>query len=158
MIKASRNVHENINKTFFFNLVVLKSTVLLQFCYNSKMQVGMAAYFLAADFLGRTSAWIFAPSCVTGQLEDLTCVVLHDGRRVHGGTCPDTPYIVSFTEETVNTAYWELESGTARSRLCLCTGLSSFTTTRHNLLYEKLRTDRFYECLGIFLCLNLELG
>ena len=68
---------------------------------------------------------------VTGQLEDLSSEVLHDGGQVDGGTSTNTGGIVSLAEETVNTSNGELESGPAGPGLGLSLNLSTFTTSGH---------------------------
>ena len=63
---------------------------------------------------------------VTGQLEDLSCQILHDGGHVDWGTSSHTFSIVSLAEQTVDTSNWELESSTAGPGLCLSLNLASF--------------------------------
>jgi len=48
---------------------------------------------------------------VTGQLEDFSGEVLHDGSQVDGRTGTDTISVGSFTEHTVDTTNGELKSG-----------------------------------------------
>jgi hypothetical protein len=69
---------------------------------------------------------------IAGQLEDLSCQVLHDGSHVDGGTSSHTGSIVSLAEQTVDTSNWELESSTAGPGLCLSLNLASFTASRHD--------------------------
>ena len=69
---------------------------------------------------------------VTGQLEDLSCQVLHDGGHVDWGSSTDTGSIVSLAEETVDTSHGELESSTAGPGLCLSLDLASLATSRHD--------------------------
>ena len=49
-------------------------------------------------------------SGVAGQLEDLSGEVLHDGRQVDGSACSNTLGVVTLTEETVDSADWELKT------------------------------------------------
>ena len=69
---------------------------------------------------------------VAGQLEDLSGEVLHDGCQVYGSSCSDSLGVVALTEETVDSADWELKTGTGRPALGLGTGFSSFATSRHD--------------------------
>ena len=75
---------------------------------------------------------------VTGQLEDLSGEVLHDGGQIDGGTSTNTGGVVSLAEETVNTSNGELETSTAGPGLGLSLNLSTFTTSGH---VESLRVD-----------------
>ena len=68
---------------------------------------------------------------IAGQLEDLSCQVLHDGSHVDWGTSSHTGSIVSLAEQTVDTSNWELESSTAGPGLCLSLNLASFAASRH---------------------------
>ena len=68
---------------------------------------------------------------VTGQLEDLSCEVLHDGGQIDGGTSTNTGGVVSLAEETVNTSNGELETSTAGPGLGLGLNFSTFTTSGH---------------------------
>ena len=68
---------------------------------------------------------------VTGQLEDLSCEVLHDGGQIDGGTSTNTGGVVSLAEETVNTSNGELETSTAGPGLGLSLNFSTFTTSGH---------------------------
>ena len=70
---------------------------------------------------------------VTGQLEDLSSEVLHDGGQIDGGTSTNTGGVVSLAEESVDTTNGELKSGTAGSALCLSLCFASFATSRHDL-------------------------
>ena len=70
---------------------------------------------------------------VAGQLEDLSGQVLHDGCQVDGGACSDSLGVVALSEETVDSADWELKTGTGGSALGLSAGFSSFATSRHNV-------------------------
>ena len=69
---------------------------------------------------------------VAGQLEDLSCQVLHDGSHVDWGTSSHTLSIVSLAEQTVDTSNWELESSTAGPGLCLSLNLAYFAASRHD--------------------------
>ena len=69
---------------------------------------------------------------VTCQLENLSGQVLHDGGHVHWGTGTYTLGVVSTAQKTVDSSHGELKSSTARSALSLGTGLSSFSTSRHD--------------------------
>ena len=69
---------------------------------------------------------------VTCQLENLSGQVLHDGSHVHWGTGTYTLRVVSTAEKTVDSSHGKLKSSTAGSALSLGTGLSSFSTSRHD--------------------------
>ena len=56
---------------------------------------------------------------VAGQLEDLSCEVLHDSCHVDGGTGSNTLGIVALPQKTVDTSDGELESSPAGPGLCL---------------------------------------
>ena len=49
---------------------------------------------------------------VASQLKDLSCQVLHDCSQVDGGSSTHTLGIVALSQVTVDTAHWELETGT----------------------------------------------
>ena len=70
-------------------------------------------------------------SGVTGQLEDLSCQVLHDGGHVDGGSGTDTFGVVTLPQQTVDTSDGELESSPAGPGLCLSLNLASFAASRH---------------------------
>ena len=69
---------------------------------------------------------------VSGQLEDLSGQVLHDGSQVDGGTRTHSLGVVALPQKPMDTTHWELESCTAGSRLCLSLHLSSLATARHD--------------------------
>jgi hypothetical protein len=54
---------------------------------------------------------------VTGQLEDLSGQVLHDGSQVDGGTGTDTLSVRSLAEHSMDTTDGELKSGPAGTGL-----------------------------------------
>jgi hypothetical protein len=72
-------------------------------------------------------------SSVTGQLENFSGQILHDGGQVDGGSGADALRIASFAEHAVDTADGELESGPAGTGLGLSLDFASFTATRHFL-------------------------
>ena len=74
---------------------------------------------------------------VTSQLEDLSSEVLEDGSQVDRSTSPHSLSIVSFSEESVDSAHRELESGPAGTALCLSLRLTAFAASRH---------DSFFKC------------
>ena len=63
-----------------------------------------------------TGLFVVAGS-VASQLEDFGREVLEHGRQVDGGSGTDTLGIVSFSEQSVDTADGELQTGTRRARL-----------------------------------------
>ena len=68
---------------------------------------------------------------VAGQLEDLSGEILHDGCQVDGGACSHSLGVVALSEETVDSADWELKTGAGGSALGLGAGFTSFATSRH---------------------------
>ena len=68
---------------------------------------------------------------VSSQLEDFGGEVLHNGCQVDRGTRSDTLGVVALSEETVNTANWELKTCSCRPALGLCSGLASLSTSGH---------------------------
>ena len=69
---------------------------------------------------------------VASQLEDLSSEVLKNGRQVDRGTGANALSVVSFAQESVDTANGELKSRAAGSALCLSLRLASFSTARHD--------------------------
>ena len=59
---------------------------------------------------GDDTSLLVVTSSVTGELKNFSCQVFHDGSEVHWGTSSDTIGIVSFAEQTVNSAHGELKS------------------------------------------------
>ena len=80
---------------------------------------------------GDDTGLLVVASGVTGQLEDLSGQVFHDGGQVHGSTGTDTLGVVTLAEQTVDTTDRELESSAAGSGLCLSLNFASFTTSGH---------------------------
>ena len=68
---------------------------------------------------------------VTGQLEDLSREVLHDGGHVDGGSGTDTLGVVALPQKPVDPAHGELESSPAGPGLCLSLDLASFSSSGH---------------------------
>ena len=81
--------------------------------------------------MGDDTGLLLVMGSVTGQLEDLSGEVLHDGGQIDGGTSTNTGGVVSLAEETVNTSNGELETSTAGPGLGLSLNLSTFTTSGH---------------------------
>ena len=69
---------------------------------------------------------------VASELQDFSSQVLQDSSHVHRCTAADPLCIVAFAEESVNTSHWKLETSTGWTRLCLGTGLPTFTSSRHD--------------------------
>ena len=84
------------------------------------------------EMTGDDPGLLVVTGSVTCQLENLSGQVLHDGSHVHWGTGAYTLRVVSTAEKTMDSSHWELKSSTAGSALSLCTGLSSFSTSRHD--------------------------
>ena len=98
------------------------SQKLVQFLVVSDGQLEMA---------GVDPLFLVVAGGVAGQLEDLSGQVLHDGSQVDGGACSDSLGVVSLAKETVDSADWELKTGTGRAALGLGAGFSSFSSSRH---------------------------
>ena len=83
------------------------------------------------EVTGDDPGLLIVPGGVTGQLEDLSREVLHDGGHVDGSSGSNTLGVVSLPQEPVDPAHGELESGPAGPRLCLSLNLASFAASRH---------------------------
>ena len=70
---------------------------------------------------------------IAGQLEDLSCEVLHDSSQVDGGAGADTLSIVSLAEETVDTSHRELKTSPVGAGLCLSLDLASLSASGHDV-------------------------
>ena len=57
------------------------------------------------------SGLLVVTGSVSSQLENLSDEVFKNGSKVHWGSGSNTLSVVSFTENTVKTTDWELESG-----------------------------------------------
>ena len=88
-------------------------------------------FFVVSDgeleMAGDDSSFLVVTGGVSGQLEYLGRQVLQNGGEVHGGSGSHSLSVVSLAEHSVDTSDRELESGSHRSGLRLCLGLSSFT-------------------------------
>ena len=80
---------------------------------------------------GDDTGLLVVASGVTGQFEDLSGQVLHYRSQVNGGTSSNTFSVVTFSEQTVDSTYRELKTGTAGSGLCLPLNFASFTSSGH---------------------------
>lgn len=76
-------------------------------------------------------------SGVSGQLENFSGQVLHDGGQVDGSSSTDALGVATFAEHTVDTTDGELKSGTARTGLGLSLNFTSLSASRH------------VECMGV---------
>uniref|UniRef100_A0ABD2W670 Uncharacterized protein n=1 Tax=Trichogramma kaykai TaxID=54128 RepID=A0ABD2W670_9HYME len=56
-------------------------------------------------------------SGITCQLENLSGQVFHDGSQVDGSSSTNSLGVVAFSEQTMNSAHWELESSASRAGL-----------------------------------------
>ena len=66
---------------------------------------------------------LIVPRCVAGQLEDLGCQVLHDGRQVDGGSGSHSLGVVTFPDEdNLIVKLIHKETGNLRSLWILPTG------------------------------------
>ena len=68
---------------------------------------------------------------VPGQLQDLSCQVLHHCSQVDRGSGANSLGVVAGAEKTVNTANRELKSSACRAALGLGASLASFASSRH---------------------------
>ena len=84
------------------------------------------------EVTGDDPGLLVVTGCVTSQLEDLSCQILHHCSHVHWGSSSNALSIVSLAEQTVDTSNRELESSTAGSRLGLSLHLTSFTASGHD--------------------------
>jgi hypothetical protein len=83
------------------------------------------------EVTGDDPGLLVVPGSVTGQLEDLSREVLHDGGHVDGSSSSDTLSIVSLPQEPVDPSDGELKSSPAGPGLCLSLNLASFAASRH---------------------------
>jgi hypothetical protein len=70
---------------------------------------------------------------VTGQFQNFSCQVFHDGGQVHRGTGSDTFGVVAFPQQTMDTTDGELKTGTGRPGLrfaAFC--FTSFASSAHD--------------------------
>ena len=83
---------------------------------------------------GNDTSLLVVTSGVTGQFENFSSKVLEDSSKVHGGTGTDTLSVVALSQDTVDTANGESETGLGRTGLRGLRARSSLTTgftTRH---------------------------
>lgn len=64
---------------------------------------------------GDDAGLLVIASSVAGQLEDFGGEVLEDGSQVHGGTGTDTLSVVALSQEAMDTANGERETGLGRT-------------------------------------------
>ncbi|CAH1712267.1 unnamed protein product [Aphis gossypii] len=82
---------------------------------------------------GNDTRLLVVTGCVTGQLQNFSCQVFHDGGQVHWCSGSDTFGVVSFSQQTVDTTDRELESGTGRPGLGFTSfGLACFASSAHD--------------------------
>ena len=67
------------------------------------------------DVTGHNSGLLVVLGGVTGELEDLSCEVLKDGSKVHGGTSSDSLGPSALSEVASDSSDGELESSSGRS-------------------------------------------
>ena len=70
-------------------------------------------------------------SGVSGQLENFSGQILHDGGQVDGSSSTDALSVAAFAEHTMDTTDGELKSGTARTGLGLSLNFASLSASRH---------------------------
>jgi len=83
------------------------------------------------EMTGDDPGLLVVTSSVTGQLENFSSQVLHDGRQIDWSAGTDTFAVVAFAQHAMDTTDGELESGTARTGLGLSLHFASFPTARH---------------------------
>ncbi|KAK2900236.1 hypothetical protein Q8A73_013365 [Channa argus] len=73
---------------------------------------------------------------VSSQLQDLSGQILQHSRQIDGSSGTDSLGVVAFTQQSVYTADWELESSTGGPGLCLSSGFATgFAATAHFLVF-----------------------
>jgi len=105
---------------------------------NGDMSEKLVQFFIVADselkMTRNDTGLLVVTSGITSQFEDFGGKILKDGSEIDRSTSADTLSIVALSEETVNTADWERESGLGRAALgALSTGcgLASRFTSSH---------------------------
>ncbi|CAH1712261.1 unnamed protein product [Aphis gossypii] len=87
---------------------------------------------------GNDTRLLVVTGCVTGQLQNFSCQVFHDGGQVHWCSGSDTFGVVSFSQQTVDTTDRELESGTGRPGLGFTSfGFACFASSAHDCSFDK---------------------
>ena len=84
------------------------------------------------EVTGDDPGLLVVPGGVTGQLEDLSREVLHDGGHVDGGSGTDTLGVVTLPQKPVDPAHGELKSSPAGPGLCLSLDLASLSSSGHD--------------------------
>jgi hypothetical protein len=84
------------------------------------------------EVTGDDPGLLVVPGGVTGQLEDLSREVLHNGGHVDGSSSSDTLSVVTLPQEPVDPSDGELKSSTAGPGLCLSLNFASFAASRHD--------------------------
>ena len=69
---------------------------------------------------------------VACQFQDLGSQVFQHSSQVHGSASTHSLSIVSFPQQTVNTAHWELETSTGGAGLGLSLDFATFASARHD--------------------------
>ena len=78
---------------------------------------------------GDDPSLLVVASGVSGQLENFSGQVLHDGCQVDGCSSTDAFGVATFAEHTVDTTDGELKSGTARTGLGLSLNFASLSAS-----------------------------
>ena len=81
------------------------------------------------EVTGDDSGLLVVTSGVTCQLEDFSGEVLQDCGQVDWGASSDSLGVVALAEQTVDTADWELKSGTGRPGLGLRLDFASLSSS-----------------------------
>jgi hypothetical protein len=78
---------------------------------------------------GDDSCLLVVTGGVTCQLQDFSSQVLHDCSEVDWSSSTNSLSVVSLSEKTVDSSYWELKSSTGGSGLRLSLNLSSLSSS-----------------------------
>lgn len=82
---------------------------------------------------GDDTALLVVTGGVSGQLQNFSSQVFHDGGQVYRGTGTDAFGVVSFPQQTMDTSDGELESGTGRPGLGFSSlGFATFAASAHD--------------------------
>ena len=99
-------------------------------CHTAKQLVEL---FIVADgelkVAGNDARLLVIAGRVSGQLEDLSGEILHDGSEVHGSTSTDAGRVLACLEVAGNTAHGELKTGLRRLRHGLLAALAAASAT-----------------------------
>ena len=87
------------------------------------------------EMAGNDTGLLVVAGSVTGQLQNFSSQIFHDGGQVHWCSGSDTFGVVSFSQQTMDTTDRELESGTGRPGLGFTSfGFACFTSSAHDCI------------------------